>query len=96
MPSPKRMASMGLANRTSRPSTAIVPESGACNPYSSFMSVLLPAPFSPTTAWTSPANRSMETRSLARMLPPQTRLTWRTDTTGVDMSGGAYRADGRG
>ena len=33
------------------------------------MSVVLPAPFSPRTAWISPGQRSSETRSLARTGP---------------------------
>src|SRR4051812_30673662 len=33
------------------------------------MSVDLPAPFSPSSAWTSPARRSRSTRSLATRLP---------------------------
>ena len=38
-----------------------------------FMSVDLPAPFSPSSAWTSPARRSKSTSSLATM--PGKRLT---------------------
>ena len=44
----------GLRNCISRPSIRIVPSSGRCSPYSVFISVDLPAPFSPTIAWISP------------------------------------------
>src|SRR5579875_4039469 len=43
------------------PSTSIVPPSGRWAPVMTLMSVDLPAPFSPTSAWTSPARRSNET-----------------------------------
>ena len=36
------------------------PASGACTPLRIFTSVLLPEPFSPTRAWTSPARSSNE------------------------------------
>ena len=38
-----------------RPAISIVPLSGRCTPARILTSVLLPEPFSPTTAWTSPA-----------------------------------------
>jgi hypothetical protein len=52
------------------------------------MSVLLPAPFSPTSACTSPARSSSETRSFAST-GPNRRVTSRMETMGADMSGGA-------
>src|SRR5687768_9575593 len=39
----------------------IVPPSGVCTPASTFISVDLPAPFSPTMAWISPGRRSRST-----------------------------------
>ena len=41
-----------------RPAISIVPLSGRCTPARILTSVLLPEPFSPTTAWTSPARAS--------------------------------------
>src|SRR6478672_2479935 len=47
----------------------IVPASGRMAPLSTFMSVLLPAPFSPTSAWTSPARTLKSTPSSAVVAP---------------------------
>src|ERR1700691_2396243 len=49
-----------------RPAMRSGPESGATAPVTILMRVDFPAPFSPTTAWTSPARRSKETRFSAR------------------------------
>ena len=46
---------------TGWPWTSIVPSSGRWAPVITLISVDLPAPFSPTRAWTSPARRSNET-----------------------------------
>src|SRR6202034_3518106 len=46
---------------TCSPRTLIVPASGVTAPVITLMSVDLPAPFSPITAWTSPARSSNET-----------------------------------
>src|ERR1700722_9979123 len=51
---PDRLASAGLANRTGRPSRRISPASGRSTPPRIFINVLLPAPFSPISACTSP------------------------------------------
>ena len=50
MPIPAAIASRGVWKSTSSPLTRIVPSSGRCAPYSVFISVDLPAPFSPTIA----------------------------------------------
>ena len=47
------------------PSRLMLPLSGWWTPARILTSVLLPAPFSPTSAWTSPATRSSETSSSA-------------------------------
>src|SRR5258705_9264992 len=47
------------------PDTSRVPESGATAPVMILMRVDFPAPFSPTSAWTSPSRRSKETSSSA-------------------------------
>jgi len=54
------------------------------------MSVVLPAPFSPTRAWISPGDSSKVTWSLATM-PPKRRVMSRSATTGVDMAGEGSR-----
>src|SRR4030066_171870 len=51
----------------------ISPSSGRYNPYNWRIKVLLPAPFSPNSATTSPALTSRQTRSLANT--PGKRLT---------------------
>ena len=51
---------------TGLPSMSISPESAGCAPARIFISVDLPAPFSPTSACTSPAITSNETPSSAR------------------------------
>ena len=52
---PASSASRGPSNRTGRPSRRICPSYPAIAPARIFISVLLPAPFSPQRAWTSPA-----------------------------------------
>src|SRR5439155_1131246 len=58
------------------------------------MSVLLPAPFSPTSAWISPGASSSETPSLAST-GPKRRVMPRKETAGASMvretSGGGRR-----
>src|SRR5215203_4875533 len=66
---PRCSASAGEVICTSSPAMRIVPESGWYIPASTFMSVVLPAPFSPRTAWISPGQRSSEMRSLATTGP---------------------------
>jgi len=51
------------------PATCIVPESASQAPLSTFISVLLPAPFSPISAITRPAVISNETSSSAWVAP---------------------------
>ncbi len=46
------------------------------------MSVDLPAPFSPSSAWISPPWSSMET-SASAWVDPNARDTWRISSTGV-------------
>jgi hypothetical protein len=56
------------------PPTVRTPESGWWAPVTTLMSVLLPAPFSPSRACTSPAWRS---KSTPRAGPARRRRTWR-------------------
>ena len=62
------------AGRYGSPSSSISPSSGVSAPLSTFMSVLLPAPFSPTSASTSPLRTSRSTPPSARVAPN----CWRT------------------
>ena len=59
MPIPTAIASAGEWKATCLPLTAMVPSSGWCMPYSVFISVDLPAPFSPTSACTVPRRTVM-------------------------------------
>src|SRR5713101_4949163 len=58
---PRRCASPGSPITVSRPSKRMLPASGRCAPASTLMRVLLPAPFSPSNANTSPARNSKST-----------------------------------
>src|SRR5205823_1759259 len=74
---PSRCACRGLRNLTCLPATRMVPSLGFSTWESSFISVDLPAPFSPATACTSPGRMSRLTRSSActpgkRLLTPRT------------------------
>ena len=59
--------------RRRRPWTSIVPSSGRWAPVMTLISVDLPAPFSPTSAWTSPASQ-VERDPLERL--DAARTTW--------------------
>ena len=48
---PAATASPGPEKLTGAPSISIVPDVGSYSPYSTFMSVDLPAPFSPSKQW---------------------------------------------
>src|SRR5438445_4973305 len=65
IPMPRAMASRGPLMRAGLPLTTISPESACTRPYRMFISVDLPAPFSPTRAWISPARTVRSTWSLA-------------------------------
>ena len=69
MAMPSWAAVAGVRRSTSAPSTSIVPLSGATVPEATFISVDLPAPFSPRRAWTSPAATSSVTSVRARTGP---------------------------
>src|ERR687889_2465728 len=63
---PSARETCGSMCATRRPATSIVPASGATAPVMILISVDLPAPFSPTSACTSPAHRSKDTPRSAR------------------------------
>jgi hypothetical protein len=62
---PAAMASAGDRATSGRSSSRISPASGRCSPKRMFMSVVLPAPFSPSSAWTSPLFTVRSTPSTA-------------------------------
>ena len=55
---PAAMASSGVSRSHVIPSIVIEPESGACTPEMTLMSVDLPEPFSPARQWISPGDSS--------------------------------------
>ena len=65
MPMPMAMASLAELKRTGLPSMRISPEVGLYRPHSTFISVLLPAPFSPRSVCTSPCSTVRQTSALA-------------------------------
>src|SRR5689334_6765860 len=67
IPTPLVSASVGDANRTTAPSIDTLPASGVRIPARIFPSVLLPAPFSPQSAWHVPGAISKVTPSSAVM-----------------------------
>src|SRR5262245_61060039 len=66
---PAAIASWGLEKCRSRPSTRATPRSGRCTPPRMRISVDLPAPFSPTMAWSWPNATSKSTPSSASVAP---------------------------
>src|SRR6185295_4649911 len=81
MPMPTLRASAGEAKRTATPSTRTSPPSGWTAPARIFMSVDLPAPFSPTTAWTMPGAMARSTPVRA-WIPPYASRRSTTSTAG--------------
>src|SRR5262245_50851097 len=69
MPMPAASASRAERKCTAEPSSRMAPSYSACTPAMIFISVLLPAPFSPTRPWISPAFRAKST-SLRACTPP--------------------------
>ena len=61
MPMPWAMATEGEVSSSFSPFTMISPLVGCSRPKSIFISVLLPAPFSPISAWISPLRRLKST-----------------------------------
>jgi hypothetical protein len=66
---PRRRASCGESGVYGAPPISIVPASGRTTPASTFISVLFPAPFSPSSAWTSPYRTSRSTPPSASVAP---------------------------
>ena len=66
---PAALAEAGSGKRTGLPSTDMVPSSGWTTPDMILISVDLPAPFSPSTAWIDPSAQEKSTPSSA-VTPP--------------------------
>ncbi len=80
-----------LARPAGWPSTKTLPEAGRRSPSITFSSVLLPAPFGPRTATSSPS--SMEKLTSLRMVrPPRSTRKPSAETTGVECGPGIGRA----
>ena len=88
---PCASASWTVRISTARPSIRTSPESGRCTPARIFISVLLPAPFSPITASTSPRATVRLTPFNART-PGKDLVSWRTSSSGALMASRDYFA----
>src|SRR5271156_6704233 len=82
IPMPSRRAASGLPQPSSTPSKRTWPRSGLTTPAITFASVLLPAPFSPTRACTSPGNTVRLTSSKA-WVPSKCLLIFRTRSSSL-------------
>src|SRR4029453_3787161 len=71
---PLSLASSGLVGRYGLPSIDIAPSSDRREPAMTFINVLLPAPFSPMRACTSPFRRSRLTPSRATVGPKRLEM----------------------
>ena len=69
MPMPAAIASFGEWKLAGLPSMRISPSSGWVSPYRTFISVVFPAPFSPSRAWTWPGATERLIPSLATSGP---------------------------
>src|SRR6188508_3522951 len=69
MPRPRRRVSAGETRRRAVPPTSTLPWSGWTNPLATPSRVDFPDPFSPTSAWISPARHSTLTSSSACTAP---------------------------
>src|SRR5579872_519590 len=90
---PASRAFDGELNATFLPAISIEPSSYACTPLRILMSVDFPAPFSPSSACTSPGNTSRLTPRKART-PPKLLATPVTRTNGCGEDGDAVGATG--
>src|SRR5215467_13412372 len=89
MAMPAACASRAERNRFSCPSSSRRPENSGCTPAMIFISVLLPAPFSPTRPWISPGRsakstpRSASTPPKAFVMPFSSRMGGRPSDIGI-------------
>ena len=63
---PSVWAWAGLRTLTGSPRRRISPSTGRCTPVNALINVVLPAPFSPSRAWTSPGSSLIDTASSTR------------------------------
>src|SRR5579863_10088876 len=89
---PSLLATCGLSATTRLPSTRMSPPSGWVRPARIRMRVDLPAPFAPTSPWTSPEDTDSETPRSASA-PPKLLLTDLTERNGGDPSVSARFAE---
>src|SRR5215469_9847553 len=82
MPILARIASLGELMATGWSSSRISPSSGCMSPYSTFISVVLPAPFSPSRARISPGWTTRSMPSLATRLPKRFVMPRNSSFTG--------------
>src|SRR3984893_11774800 len=75
MAMPAARASRTDRKRVSRPSSTRRPENSACTPAMIFISLLFPAPFSPTRPWISPA-QSVKSTPRSASTPPKALVIW--------------------
>src|SRR5712691_8366314 len=87
MPSPQN-AWRGRRDR-SRPSRRSAPDSIGCRPAIALMSVVLPAPFGPTTHASSPAPMRSDTSEIAGAAPYETWMR-STSSMGLPQVGGDH------
>src|ERR1700753_1195285 len=86
---PAARASRAERNLASCPSSSMRPEKSTCTPAMIFISVLLPAPFSPTRPWISPAEsaksipRSASTPPKDLLMPSRVRMGARPAGIGI-------------
>src|SRR5882724_10464571 len=69
MPMPAASAARGEPSGSGRPLNVALPASGRTRPYSTFMSVVLPEPFSPRRPTMAPAGTSRSMPRIARTAP---------------------------
>src|SRR5579885_3098547 len=81
MPMPASRASRAERKRRSCPSSLRLPRSAGCTPAMIFISVLLPAPFSPTSPWISP-RASVKSTPRNASTPPKDLEIWPRSGTG--------------
>src|SRR4051794_3818626 len=69
MPMPSRLASSGEWIWTGFPKSSTSPRSARYTPARTFIRLVLPAPFSPSSAWISPRSTSSEAPAIATTSP---------------------------
>src|ERR1051325_3180672 len=89
---PRRTRWCGARPVMSRPSRKIAPAVGRSTPVRRLISVVLPAPFGPISAWRAPFWTASETSSVATMPPKFFSSPLVSSTGGIGLSGLAGEA----